>query len=905
MAILARLKSLIRSFVGRHRSDEDIDAEVRGYAEILAEEKMRDGMKPDEARREARIELGGVEQVKEQVREARTGAWLDSLLQDVRYGARMLRKNPGFTLIAVLTLALGIGANAAIFTLTYAVILKSLPVPNPQQLVRYTFVSGEQDLGLSGPVYDALRKHETVNQDVLAWSANDLPVEENGTVTTVHGALMSGNGFRVLELQPIFGHTFSDAEDVPGGGPNGYQALVGYAYWKEHFRASQNALGRSLVIHGKPVTIIGVLPEGFDGLLVGTLGGGADVVLPLAFEEVLNAPTPLRREPGSFWLTVMGRLKAGESPRSAAANLQATEKVIHTDADPKGIYLSGFFSKFRLGVESGRGGRSFLRIGYSRPLMALEVLVGLLLLLCCANTALLVLARVSSRFREFAVRSALGAPRRRLFSQVLSEVALLALCGLAAGLALGWAAARSLVAMLASIGQPPPLDVTPQLVVLGFTAAISVLSALAAGTWPALRASRVSPMLGMKQGAASSFSKGVGSWIVPAQVAVSVTLLAAASLLGGSFVHLLFSDAGFRPDGVVLGDFDLSANKPTTSVSTDQAQKIVDAVAQVPGMEAAAAMSSPPIYGWWSAGHYFSLGQNGAVHTDLTLWPEVVTPGYFSAIGTPILQGRAFSKADVAGEHVCVLSAAAARYFFPNEEPIGRFVYSGSGDQATDGKKKIEAGDAYRVIGVAADARFRSLREEAPHMIYQLPRKDGISSEFFVVARGPSSTVTTGAIREAARRIVPTAPPPNIFTFDELMKVHLRRERMLMGLSGCFACIALLLTVMGLYGLLTRSVVVRTKEIGLRLALGARPRDALALVLRQGLRLVAVGAVIGLTAAFAVTRLLGSLLFGVSATNPLILAGVVAVLFGVALAASCIPAWRASRIDPMEALRYE
>jgi predicted permease len=886
----------------RGQRDAELDAEVRGYAEMLAEEKMSKGMKPEEARRAARLELGGVEQVKEQVREVRAGAWLDSLLQDIRFGARMLRKSPGFTLIAVLTLALGIGANAAIFTLTYAVILKSLPVPNPQQLVRYTFRSGDQDLGLSGPAFDALRKHETSDQDILAWSGQDLSVQENGTTTTVHGALLSGNGFRVLELQPFIGQTFSDPDDVPGGGPNGYQALLGYTYWQTHFGASRDVLGRTLAINGKSATIIGVLPKGFEGLMTGER---TDVLLPLAFIEVLNPSSPMRHFDGSFWLTIIGRLKPGETLRSAQANLQATEAAVRKAADPTNRYLGGFFSAYHIGVESGAGGRSYLRLIYARPLLALEALVGLLLILCSANTALLILARVSGRLREFAVRSALGAPRRRLFRQVLAEIALLAACGLAGGAFLGWAAAKSLVAMLAAIGQPPPLDVTPQWIVIGFTAAVSIFSALAAGVWPAVRASRISPMTGMKQGAAASFSKNIGAWIVPAQVAVSMMLLTAASLLGGTFLHLFVDNAGFRPAGAIMADVDLNALKPSGETSTQDAQKIVDSLERMPGVEAASVMSSPPIYGWWAAGHYFSLGQNGSVHTDMNLWGESVTPDYFAAMGTPILQGRAFTRGDLTAEQVCVLSVSAARYFFPNQDAIGRFVYSGAGDASQDGKSKIGPDDTFRVIGIAADARFQSLREAAPRMMYALARKDAIGSEFFIIARGANAATVTGAIREAMRRVVPAAEAPTVFTFYQLIATHLRRERMLMALSASFAGIALLLTMMGLYGLLMRSVVVRTKEIGLRLALGARPKDALALVLRHGLRLVMIGAAVGLAAAIGVTRLLGTLLFGISPTDPLILIGVVVALFAVALAASCLPAWRAARIDPMQALRYE
>jgi predicted permease len=902
MLTFSRLRSFRRNLLRRRQRDEELDSELRAYLDMLVEEKVRAGMRPEEARRYAQIALGGIEQVKEQVRQARAGAWLDSLLQDLRFGARMLRKNPGFTLIAILTLALGIGANAAIFTLTYAVILKSLPVPNPQQLVRYTFRNGDQDLGLSGPLYDALRKQETTDQDLLAWSSPELAVQENATTENVWGALMSGNGFRVLELQPFLGRTFAEEGDVAGGGPNGYQALLAYSYWKTHFLGQQDALGRTLNVNGKPVTVIGVLPPGFDGLVGGQR---ADIVLPLTFEEVLHSPQPQRKNPGSFWLTVMGRLKPGRTLADARVNLQATQAGVRKEADPSNRFLGGFFSTFQIGVESGRSGRSYLKILYARPLTVLEALVGLLLLLCCANTALLVLARVSGRLREFAVRSALGAPRRRLFRQILVEIALLSMCGLAGGVALGWVGAKSLVSMLPVFGQPFPIDVVPQAATLAFTAALTILSALAAGIWPAVRSSRTSPLAGIKQDAASVQSKGTGAWIVPAQVAVSVLLLATASLLGGSFLHLLLEDSGFRADGVIIADVNLGAIKPDAVTSTRDAQNLVETLGQVPGVEAAAAMSLPPIHDWWSAGHYFSLGQHGTVHTDMNTWAEFVTPGYFLAIGTPILEGRPFTSADSTGDQVCILSASAARYFFPNESPVGQFVYAGGEDRSADGKTRVDPNDTFRVIGVVADARFRSLREAPPRMLYALARHDELGSEFFILARGSNPGATSAAIRDIAHRVVPAAPSPDVFSFDQLVAMHLSKERMLTALSTCFAGIAVLLTVMGLYGLLARSVLLRTKEIGLRLALGASPRDALRLVLGQGLRLVAIGIVVGLAAALVAVRLLKTLLFGISATNPAVFAGVVVLLFLAALAASCIPAWRAARIDPMTALRYE
>jgi predicted permease len=897
-----RVMSLLGNLFRKQRKDRELDEEVRGYAEMLAEEKQRCGLTPEEARRQARIELGGVEQVKERVRDVRAGVWLDSLLEDVRFGLRMLRKNPGFTAAVVLTLALGIGANSAVFSLTYAVILEGLPVPAPGQLVRYTFRNGDQDIGLSGPLYDALRRHETSNTDLLAWSGSDFTVQRNGAITSVPGALMSGNGFRTLELQPYLGRLFDDQEDVPGGGPNGYQAVLGFAYWKNQFQESPNVLGQSLAINGRSVTVVGVLPRGFEGLVGGQR---TDVVLPLAFEEVVHAPEKYRNLPGSLWLTIMGRLRPGESLGTAVANLQATESAVREEADPSHLFLSGFFGAFHLGVESGRSGRSYLRVLYSRPLLVLELLVGLLLVLCCANTSLLVLARASSRVREFAVRSALGAPRGRLFRHVLIEIGILAFWGMCAGIFLGWAAAKSLVPMLAPIGLSPSVDVTPRAAILALTAAISVFSVLAVGAWPALRASRVVTAMDLKEAGGSSFSRGAGAWIVPMQVAVSVTLLSCASLLGGTFLHLVLENSGFRTHGVVMADVDLSATKLSSAEATQDAQEIVDAIENTRGVDAAAAMSMPPLHDGWSAGHFFSLGKNGTVHSDMQTWPECVTRGYFAAVGTPMLAGRAFTRADVGGEPVCILGDSAAKYFFPGEQAVGKSVLAGGNNPALDGRAKVGPSDTCRVVGVARDARFRSLREPAPRILYWLVRKDELGNGFSLAVRSKSTGTSVTAIREAIRRVLSTVPPPTTFTFDELVAAHLRRERMLMALSTCFAGVALLLTALGLYGLLARSVVVRTKEIGLRLALGASPRDALTLVMWQGLQLVLIGAGIGIAAALGVSRLLNRLLFDMRPNDPVMLAGALVVLFGVALTASYIPAWRAARVDPMTALRHD
>ncbi|HEY2459639.1 MAG TPA: ABC transporter permease [Candidatus Acidoferrum sp.] len=906
-AWFARLGGLF----GTARRERDLAAEIEQHLQMHTEDNMRSGMKPDEARRAAIMKLGGAEQTKEIYRERRSLPLLEALLQDVRYALRMLRKNPGFTAAIILTLALGIGANSAIFTLTYAVILKGLPVPRPGELVRYTFRdAGNGDVGLSGPQYDALRKSQTATNDLLAWSSSEFTVDENGNAAKVHGALMTANGFRVLELRPFEGQAFGDSDDVPGGGPRGYQCLIGYAYWKQHLAANEQLVGKTMAINGRSVTVAGILPPGFDGLVATQ---NTDLLLPLSFDEVVNAPHPSRHHAGSFWLTVMGRLKPGQTLKSAAANLKAIEHNVTEEADTEHIYLTGFFASFHLGIESGRTGRSFLKTTYSQPLIVLEVLAGLLLVLCCANIALLMLARVSSRSREFAVRNALGAPRHRIFQQVLAEIGLVTTVGLAAGIALGWIGARGLVSMLAAIGTPPPLELSFQTACLLFTAAISVLSALGAGLWPAWRASRVDPNNALKQGGAVSPPKRMGVWIVPAQVAVSVTLLACASLLSLTFVHLFFENSGLRPDGVTLAEVDLTPKTAAPALNASSAAEhsgrdavqILEAIQSVPGQQQAAAFSSPPLYGWISFGHYFAIAKQGAVHTDMQVWPEVISTGYFPAMGTRILEGRGFERTDTGSENLCVLNASAAAYFFPGEDAIGKFVYSGGADPTKDGAGKIDAASTYRVVGIAEDSRFRSLREPAPRMIFTRLRDDNLSSNFFIAVRSDDPRQATSAIREAIHRVSPGVNDPKIFSFNSVIASHLRKERMLMALSGWFAGIALLLTTLGLYGVLSRSVVLRTREIGLRLALGARPSDALGQLIREGLRLVLLGAAIGLLVALTVTKLLGSLLFGIHANDPLTLFAVVAVLLVIALTASFIPARRAMRVDPMVALRYE
>jgi putative ABC transport system permease protein len=405
--------------------------------------------------------------------------------------------------------------------------------------------------------------------------------------------------------------------------------------------------------------------------------------------------------------------------------------------------------------------------------------------------------------------------------------------------------------------------------------------------------------------AVSSFSsKGLGTWIVPTQVALSITLLSSAVLLGGTFIHLLLEHAGFRPDGVTIATVDLSFVNPTPKQADRDVRDIAKALKAAPGVEASTILSVIPINDDWTASHYFSLAKRGAVHTDMHTWVESASPAYFEVMGTRILEGRGFTHADESGARVCVLSSSAAAYFFPNEDAVGRFVYSGGEDPYDDGQD-LDPRNACRVIGVSEDARFLSLREAPPRVLYNLATGDEWGTGASFAVRSSSASLAAEAIRNAVRKQVPGIPDPEIFTFNELIENHLEKERMLMSLSVSFGCVALLLVALGLYGVLARSVTLRTKEIGLRLALGAQPRDALIHIIRRGLQLVIVGAILGVAIALPSMRLLKGLLFGINADNPVAFAMVVVLVFGVVVGASCIPAWRAAKVDPMIALKYE
>jgi len=628
-------------------------------------------------------------------------------------------------------------------------------------------------------------------------------------------------------------------------------------------------------------------------------------VLPLAFDEVIHPRHPRRHAPNYMWLTILGRLHAGESLQSAKSDLAAIAPQVRKAADPSHTLLDGIFKAFQYGVVEGRMGRSDLATNYRQPLLVLELLAGLLLALCCASLALLLLARSSARNHEFAVRSALGASRGTLFGHVLLEVLLLGCAGVLAGLLLGWLLAHSLVALLADGATAVRIDVAPNLVVFGCATAGALLTALVAGLFPAILSCRTMPAMDLKQAQAATKKIG-GTWIVSIQIALSLVLTASAFWLGSTFLHLFLTNSGFQPKHVVFAEFDAWDTKIPPAQVAQEKQDILARIEHAPGVQAATWISVPPLDNAWSSASYISRDQHGAIHRDIEIWPEWVTADYFAALGTRIVEGRAFTQKDNGAGSICVLSASAAARFFPGEDALGKTIYSASGNSTQEMAKSFDARNACRVVGVSQDAHFWSLESAPQRSVYKLIQSDKTSSlGMTLVVRAGDTASAIREIRNIAHRVNPNSPAPETRLFTEMVDASLRQERLLVRLSTGFSALALLLTGVGLFGILARRVTERTREIGIRMAFGAPRSAVLRMVLLSTAVQVCIGIVLGTVCTVYMGRTMHSLLYGTNAGSLWIYLGSIAAIVLTCMLAVFIPARRAASVDPMQALRTE
>jgi putative ABC transport system permease protein len=821
-----------------------------------------------------------------------------TVAQDLRFALRQLRKSPGYAVVAVLTLALGIGANTAIFLLTYSIVLRSLPVPHPGQLIRYTFRSGGGEVGLSYAQYKALEQRQTAASGLFAWTSDDATLRRNGQPVKVHLGLATGSVFGVLQLHPALGRGLSPQAGEPGSAWQP-EAVLSYSYWRTAFHGDPAVIGQTLNIENNSFSVVGVLARGFEGV---EPDQKIDVLVPLTFNRLLHPQSAMIDMDGAFWLTVMGRLRPGATLALAQANLQAIRAQIAEAADPSHHFLiGGFFSGYTLGVETGRAGESSLRFRYATPLLALEGLCGLMMLLCGVNVALLVVSRVSGRLHEFAMRNALGATRRRLLTQVLTETLLLGIAGLACGSLLGWELCKILVGIISDPGMPPALEVRAGFVVIAFAAAISVGAALIAGLWPAWRAAHTAPSVDLRQIGSGRAAVRFGRWIIPTQVALGVVLLNAALLLAGTLLSYLRQHSGFNADQTVLADLNLSDSGLPAKAQPPKLDDFLQQLQAMPGIHGAAVLSMAPINHGFSVAGYYTRDGKGNLRSNQQVWPEIVSGDYFSVMGTQILEGRAFTAADANSDRVCIISAAAAAFFFPGESAVGASLSTGNGTE------KPSDSAPCRIIGIAEDARMQSLLAPAPLVVYSLPgrQEPGVYGYATAAVRAANPLLAADAVHRVYARVFPALPPPRTWLFRDAVNADLSRQRLLSSVSGGFALLALALVATGLYGILARTVVERRREIGIRMALGAQRQQIVSTLARTAALRITLGVIAGAALAAVAGRLLQSLLFGVTATNPLIGVLTLLLLLIVLVLAFVFPAGRAASVDPMEAIRDE
>jgi predicted permease len=902
--------NIFRSIFQRRKLYNDLNEELRQHIEERTEQLMRqENMPRKEAEQAAKKAFGNATLLEEQSREVWQWPTLESIWADAKYALRQLAKSPGITFVAIATLALGIGANTAIFTLTWNIILKGLPVPHPEQLVSYEMRdSSGSGTGLSGPLYTQLRQRQKTSTDIFAMASSQTFVRNNTHTTQQYVQMLTGNAFNVLGLQPALGRAFTEQDDKSQG-TQGIPAILSDEYWQSEFHGDPSILGRTLVVDDHPVTIVGVLPRAFDGLILTTNQHPA-VYLPMSLADFLITKDALA-QPGFMMFMAMGRLRPGSTVAQAVAEAHALEPSMRKAADPSGMMLDGFFKTYRLHVEDGRSGISYLKTTFESPLLVLELLVAFLLILCCVNTALVMLARVSGRQQEYALRAALGARRLRLIRQVLLETLLLAIPGVVAGIALGWYGAHALFNMLGQTDTHMAAGLRPNSVILAFNLVSTFVIVLGAGLLPALRAAKTAPALDLKAADRGVAAKHLGGWAIALQVAVSLCLVSTAFLLGGTLTSLLSQNSGFVTKNAAYAEIGLSALKLDKAHTETLYSRLLAAVQTKPGVTAAGYTSMAPLSGDFGVAGMFSLDSKHVVHSEHNLFYTSATPGFFAAVGTRILAGTpSFAAPDALSR--CVLSNTMARFFFPGENPIGqqiRYTVSGKAD-GTD----LDPKNGCLVVAVAEDVHYQSLHKPVTHAVYFIDspeQQQSVNNNLFVSAnnnlftRAASDHLALAAVRQAMKEVVPAEADVKVMTFTDLANHDLSRERMLVSLSSGFALLALLLTALGLYGLLMRSVNLRTREIGIRVALGAQHKTILMALGKRAFLEVAIGLAAGTTIAIFLSRIIHKILNlpGTSGATGYLLAAL--LILAVAGLSVLAPARRAATVDPMQALRTE
>jgi predicted permease len=907
----------------RNRGEQALARELGYHLDRLVADLVQSGLDEPEARRRAAIQLGGMAQVQEAVRDTWRWGWLRDLGRDFRYALRLLRRSPGFTITAVASLALGIGANTAVFTVIDAVLLKTLPVRSPHELVllRWAVPEGRGPSGahwvdgsswpergrrvgtsFSYPTFQQIQNRGTGEgrplSDVLAFTdLRDFSVVANGDAALAAGQLVSAGYFQALGIRPAVGRLFAGSDDRPGAAP---VCVISERYWKRRFGGDPSIAGKAIVVNGASATIIGVTPPEFFGVRPGS---AFDLALPLSVEPIVLRMDPkvsLFTAADHWWVQIIGRLNSADDPRRSQSVLEAIFRQVTASAAPPSANDGEALAS--LDLEPAGKGLSELRREFSRPLFILMAMVGLVLVIACVNVANLLLARAATRQREIGIRLAVGASGWRVIRQLLAEAVLLASLGGVVGCALAWWGSRLLVALISPRDNPILLDLNPDPHVLGFAAAACLVTGLLFGLAPAVRATRVDLAPALKGGRPGVRTGGTRlhamKALIVAQATLSVVLVFGATLFVRTLVNLQSLNKGFTEDNLLLFGLDAAQAGYEGRALKDFYGSVQQRVASLPGVVSATASLHLMLGGGTRTdgirvpGHVPTPGETSSVHV------MPAGSGFFRTMRIRLLLGRDFTERDTEdAPAVAVVNETFAKRYFGDRNPIGQRI-GWAGDQSD-----------MEIVGVAADARYGSLRRESPATVYHPFRQATIYMMHFAVRTAVPPRSLIPGVRRVVASLDPRIPVQEVGTQEEKIDELLIHERLFAKLSSFFGLLALALVCVGLYGILTYAVARRTSEIGIRMALGASRASVMGTVLEDTLPIVTIGLLLGITASFGLARLGASvasdLLYGLEANDPLSLAIAGITLISAASLATVVPARRASHVDPVTAIRDE
>jgi predicted permease len=889
---LSRIGSLFR----REHLDAALDEELRAHIDLAIEENLKLGMSKKQARTVALRSFGGVTQAKEAYRTQRGLPLLDQLFRDLHFGIRQLIRSPGFALTAILTLALGLGANTAVFSLINALLLRPLPVPHASELAMVKQSSSNSEgfnYSFNHPLFRTLEKRHDLFQSIGAFSQGTIQARSSSGNVNVPSALVSGGFFATLQAPPLLGRYLTPQDDQKGGVSSQFGVVISQGFWHTWFNNAPDVVGRKLVLANSTFVVVGVMPRSFIGA---DPTDRPEIYVPLWAEPIVDAPYDnIASGYHSWWLRVIARRNPGVSLEQADATVRAQTDSIFQEAVSDADWIKEMRSEHvLLGAESGSTGYSYLQHAFTKPLTAVFALCAAMLLLACLNLASLLLARSAARERELATRLALGASRRRLVRQLMAESLLISVLGTAAGILAAPMVSQALAAMILHRAPGAMLDTTLDLRVLAFVSLTAIVATLFIGLLPALRATSKNLNEQIKNGAhtvsAHERKRLLPRLLMGLEVALALMLVVGAGLLASSLTRLYRTGLGFDPKGVV----NLSLNMNKQSLDGDPLtrwyQSFGETLSHQPGVRSVSFASITPMEGnvWTSSYHSASSG-------DKNLHMNTVAPAFFQTMRIPLLAGRDFRWGDTmtSGRKI-ILNQAAAKLLFPDRNPVGQQLYKD--------KEK-----SYEVIAVVGDIHYDSIRKDAPPGAYlAMAQDDSHKPSYTAIVRSDGPPAKLGAAaRSLAAQMSPDIPPPVMISLSEQLDESISSERMMAMLAVFFAACALLVTAIGLYGTLAYATARRTGEIGIRMALGAQRLQVIALVFRENVWIAVSGSVVGLGAAMLASRALASFLYGTSTRDPWVLVGSVAALISIASAASLLPALRAARIEPMEALRTE